>query len=230
MTLQLRAGRRLVRESNPSHSIDSGTATPVASRGNRCRKQMCSGQEFFLPRTMWKSGPSCSSVRARAPAGGIEPPRRPLNRRRPDHSASLEKSRLAAQREAKCIALRGRAFVRPIFIERGACHAVRATPSVPGTGFEPVSLDSETSVLPARRSRRVAAASDQGRARRSSRSGGTRTLTTSIKSRVRLPIALRTQEHAPRETAPRIRARARSVGREGVAPSSLGGKGPGASH
>ena len=59
-------------------------------------------------------------------------------------------------------------------------------------------LDSETSVLPARRSRRVAAASARGRTTRSSRSGGTRTLTTSIKSRVRLPIALRTRDHAPR--------------------------------
>ncbi len=38
-------------------------------------------------------------------------------------------------------------------------------------------------------------------ARRSSRSGGIRTLTTSIKSRVRLPIALRTRDHAHRTTA-----------------------------
>lgn len=78
---------------------------------------------------------------------------------------------------------------------------------VPGAGFEPAFLDSETSVLPARRSRSdgdvgTERAPDTRHpwprrapevARRSSRSGGNRTLTTSIKSRVRLPITLRTR-------------------------------------
>ena len=85
--------------------------------------------------------------------------------------------------------------------------------AVPGAGFEPAFLGSEASVLPARRSRSgstddaceahtsaVSRDAPRERTRRSSRSGGTRTLTTSIKSRVRSPVTLRTRSHArPRE-------------------------------
>ena len=113
--------------------------------------------------------------------------------------------------------VRGRAFVRQVFRERGrrtrSCDAL-----VPGTGVEPVFLDSETSVLPARRSRSAPRRATEV-ARRSCGSGGSRTLTTSIKNRVRLPVALRT-----RERTRGITARAGEVGREGVEPSSLGVK------
>src|SRR5215207_2030134 len=58
--------------------------------------------------------------------------------------------------------------------------------AVPGTGFEPVFLDSETSVLPARRSRNVSRLVRLHA--RTSRSGGTRTLTNPLKRRVRSPL------------------------------------------
>lgn len=75
----------------------------------------------------------------------------------------------------------------------------------PGTGFEPVFLDSETSVLPARRSR------SEARSRRAGRSGGNRTLTTPGKSRVRFRL-----RYGPEC------AHERAVGREGLEPSPLG--------
>ena len=89
------------------------------------------------------------------------------------------------ERGAKCSA----SAVEPVAPSFQRAWATReiARGLVPGTGFEPVFLDSETSVLPARRSRSAGAAAP-------SRSGGNRTLTTSIKSRVRLPITLRTRE------------------------------------
>jgi hypothetical protein len=92
-----------------------------------------------------------------------------------------------------------------------------------------VFLDSETSVLPARRSRSEPAPRATGRTGRRSGSGGSRTLTTSIKSRVRLPVTLRTRDRAREMTARAcggiraVRADAQ-VGREGLAPSSLGVK------
>lgn len=69
-------------------------------------------------------------------------------------------------------------------------------PTVPGTGFEPVFLGSEASVLPARRSRSRrtawrarARARRRGRVvRRGGRSGGDRTLTFPGKSRVRFQL------------------------------------------
>jgi hypothetical protein len=73
---------------------------------------------------------------------------------------------------------------------------------VPGAGVEPAFLVSETSVLPARRSRRVRARCGENdvesraactRHTSPGRSGGNRTLTTSIKSRARLPVTLRTR-------------------------------------
>lgn len=82
---------------------------------------------------------------------------------------------------------------RQVVRERGpSCEG----PRVPGTGFEPVFLGSEASVLPARRSRsrrtaRRARARTRRRSRvvrRGGRSGGDRTLTSPGKSRVRFQL------------------------------------------
>ena len=47
VTMTLQPKLRLVRESDPSHPIDSGTATPVASRG-----ELCPRQDSNLPQTV----------------------------------------------------------------------------------------------------------------------------------------------------------------------------------
>ena len=126
----------------------------------------------------------------------------PVNSRLPDHSASLEYALVASVRAAAD-------STSPISCEAGRRSGQRArtrralAPScqrardlsreraaVPGTGFEPVFLASETSVLPLDDPGAVTASARRlcCVVRRSGRSGGNRTLTTPIKSRVRFRL------------------------------------------
>lgn len=109
--------RRLVRESNPSHSIDSGAATPVASRGTSCRRSRSSPrQESNLrspgledrrlsarPRGRGRRRPTRSPRRTRpsvdpaASSAGVEPASNRLRRPAPLRSATRTKARPRAR-------------------------------------------------------------------------------------------------------------------------------------
>jgi hypothetical protein len=132
----------------------------------------------------------------RAPAGGIEPPSDRLTAG--CLTIRLRWNETARPRACSTSAPRTRTSLskRQVFREHGPRAGLPARGFVPGAGVEPAFLDSETSVLPARRSR--SDESDVACEGHTSpgRSGGNRTLTTSIKSRVRLPITLRTRANA----------------------------------
>ena len=116
---------------------------------------------------------------------------------------------------------RGRAIVAPSFQRAWATREI-ARGLVPGTGFEPVFLDSETSVLPARRSRSVRDESGVmlERARDTRRPVGPEGIEPSPpRLRVECACLLRYGPEHARITAARV-----GVGREGVEPSSLGVK------
>lgn len=87
MTLRPRKGaectQRLVRESNPSHPVDSGVATPVASRGmkgERAREHGVPGRSRTCVGRFRKPEPLCSATRtwgrafARGDVRGSHPP------------------------------------------------------------------------------------------------------------------------------------------------------------
>ena len=158
--------KRPVGESNPSHTVDGGIATPVASRahgvtdGDRTRlrrftacprrqtstattkrREPSPGVEPDLPAYGAGARPHEPRGHAAAPAEGIEPSSEPVNGRLPDHSASLEYVDGGPRKRT-----RG----PPSFgVELSMNGAVREHGrSVSGAGIEPALLGPEASVLP----------------------------------------------------------------------------------
>ena len=214
-------------ECPPSGITKRGEAVAMCSCTKRVPYHLASGQSLaaecvgFDPRffacVATPSGRKGSSGRNRTFEG-------PVNSRLPDHSASLEHALVASVRAAAD-------STSPISFEAGrrsgqrartrralapSCQRARDLPDeravVPGTGFEPVFLASETSVLPLDDPGAVTASARRlcCVVRRSGRSGGNRTLTIPIKSRVRFQLRygpVTGDEREPRagQTCPRPR-------------------------